>query len=94
MKEGGSEGGFLSLKTPMGIITSAGDGDEIRARYRRLPRHSKVSLRLSRPSLLPCAISRSAPPPRRDVVPKVPFLNIALEKYGKMGERERTAMLF
>ena len=65
MKEGGSEGGFLSLKTPMGIITSTGratgDGDEIRARYRRLPRLSKVSLRLSRPSLLPCAISRSAP---------------------------------
>ena len=28
-------------------------------------------------------------PPRRDVVPKVPFLNIALEKYGKIGEGVR-----
>ena len=76
-REGGREEGFLSLKTPMGIITSR--GDEIRARYRRLPRHSQQGL----PSRRLSTISRSA---FADVVPKVRFLNIALVRTAK---RER-----
>ena len=78
-REGGREEGFLSLKTPMGIITSR--GDEIRARYRRLPRHSEQGL----PSRRLSTISRSA---FADVVPKVPFLHIALVRTARGGKKE------